>query len=72
MSKDVNNYSADISARLLDDFTALHLATDKGHLEIVSILIDSGADVNSRTKIGRTPLHLASIRGFYEICKLLL
>eukprot|EP01063_Lacrimia_lanifica_P019339 TRINITY_DN2650_c0_g1_i1.p1 TRINITY_DN2650_c0_g1~~TRINITY_DN2650_c0_g1_i1.p1 ORF type:complete len:4276 (+),score=1824.49 TRINITY_DN2650_c0_g1_i1:119-12946(+) len=39
--------------------TALHLAVDRGHLEVVSLLLDAGADVLAQDSCGRTPLHLA-------------
>eukprot|EP00659_Diplonema_papillatum_P002034 gene2034-3112_t len=39
--------------------TALHLAVDRGHLEVVSLLLDAGANVLAQDATKRTPLHLA-------------
>ena len=52
---------ADPSVAQGDGLTALHLAAERGHLEIAGLLIDAGAPVEARTRIGGyTPLHLAS------------
>jgi ankyrin repeat protein len=31
-------------------YTALHIAAEKGHLEIVKLLLEHGANVNANTK----------------------
>lgn len=41
------------------DVTALMIASQKGHLQIVQALLDKGADVNAKTKTGVTALSLA-------------
>ena len=33
-----------------EDWTALHAAADKGHLEVVKVLLASGADANAKGK----------------------
>lgn len=38
---------------------AIHYAASKGNLEILSLLLQSGASVNARDKYGETPLHRA-------------
>ena len=43
--------------------TALHLAVDRGHLEVVSLLLDAGSNVLAQDNCGRTPLHVALERG---------
>lgn len=44
---------ADVNAKDDDtDIDALFLAGSEGHLEVVKILIDSGANVYSETKMG--------------------
>ena len=52
--------------------TPLWIASEKGHLEIVRLLIESGGSVNQPHKTGATPLHVASQEGHLEIVKLLI
>ena len=52
--------------------TALMLASQKGHLEIVSLLLKARADVNLRNNAGDTALALASQEAHVEIARLLL
>src|SRR6266436_106676 len=40
--------------------TPLHAASVKGHLDVASLLLESGADPNSRDHVGRVPLHRVS------------
>ncbi|MEI6809586.1 MAG: ankyrin repeat domain-containing protein, partial [bacterium] len=41
-------------------FGPLHLAAERGDLDVVDLLIQSGADVNARGENGLTPLHRAA------------
>ncbi|RXK13544.1 hypothetical protein CP965_06995 [Halarcobacter mediterraneus] len=52
-------------------YTPLHLASRFNHLEIVKLLIDSGAEVNTQDKYGDTPLIDATKNNFTSISKLL-
>ncbi|XP_043465025.1 ankyrin repeat domain-containing protein 27-like [Leptopilina heterotoma] len=53
--------------------TALHVACENGHVEIVQLLLDAGANVNVTNKSkGQTPLHLASLNNHTKVVKLLL
>jgi ankyrin repeat protein len=53
---------ADVNAKALDGWTALHLAVRGRHLSVVKTLCSLKADVNARDREGRTPLDLA--KGF--------
>jgi ankyrin repeat protein len=53
---------------LTEDWTALHLASANGHLNVVKVVVDIGkADANAITWDGWTSLHLASRYGHLEI-----
>lgn len=74
----------DLAERLLDAYpqdvdsrggyheTPLHAAVDRGHLDVVLLLLDRGAGVESRDSQHQTPLYLASSRGHVEIVRSLL
>ena len=47
-------------------------AAEKGHPEVVKLLVDNGADVNARTKKIGTALTLALDNGHLEVAKLLI
>jgi RNA polymerase sigma factor (sigma-70 family) len=40
--------------------TAVHLAADLGHLEVLELLLSGGAEVDPRDLYGRSPLHCAA------------
>ena len=52
--------------------TALHLASSRGHLDIVRLLLTEGADITIADNDGMTALHWASSRGHLDIVRLLL
>lgn len=49
--------------------TPLHVAAEKGHSEIVDLLVAHGADLNAQDHLGRVPLLLAVNRGHREIAR---
>ena len=53
-------------------FTPLHLASGKGHIEIVEFLLNHGADTELENIHGERPLWLAAKFGRYETIKTLL
>ncbi len=52
--------------------TPLHLASEKGHLAIVNILIDMGADMTLNNKDDNNPLEISCKKGFFEVSKVLI
>ena len=60
-----------ISAQDLDGSSALHLAADGGHREIIDLLIDKGARLDTVDQLGRTPLHRSAFLGYGAATKLL-
>ncbi len=47
------------------------LASSKGNIEVVKVLLDKGADANAKNKDGGTALMLAAQDGNLEVVKLL-
>lgn len=52
--------------------TALSIAAEMGHAEVVETLLQSGAEVDSLTSTGMTPLMLAAKSGHGDVCTVLL
>jgi len=54
-----------------EDESALYKATDKGHVDLVKLLIDKGADVNSENMHHETALFCACYHGNLEMVRVL-
>lgn len=51
--------------------TALIQAVDRGHPDVVRLLVEKGADLNAKNKDGMTALSLAESRGYEEVVRIL-
>jgi len=52
--------------------TALHIASEKGHLEIVEYLLEGGADIEAKSIYELTPLFSAAETGNIELAEMLI
>jgi len=59
------------SVELVNNDTALTLATEEGHINIIRLLLDHGADVNHYNNYGDTALIIATFKGYNDIVQLL-
>ena len=56
-----------------DHSTPLMMAVStRSHIDVVKLLLNTGADPNTSDELGRTPLHEAAINGYTEAIKMLL
>ena len=47
--------------------TALHIAAEKGHVDVAKVLIQNGADVNAVDQAKQTALHIRSSCGHVDV-----
>jgi ankyrin repeat protein len=60
-----------LDATVWPGLTALHVAAEEGHLEVVRVLLAAGADASAKTQDGNTPLTLAQSKGHTAVAALL-
>jgi len=68
----ISTHGEDVNAKIGDRGNLLHAASNKGHLDAVSLLRDLGAEVNATDERGRTPLWQAYDGGHLQVMRLLL
>lgn len=55
-----------------DGLSLMHWACDRGHSNIVNLLVSQGVDINKQDNDGQTPLHYASSCGHEDVANILL
>jgi ankyrin repeat protein len=68
---DVDPQLANLTDRAPGRFSVLHLASGRGDLAVVELLLAAGANVDKRSHDGSTPLHTAALGGHLEVTKVL-
>ena len=68
----ISTHGEDVNARCGNRGTPLHAASNKGHLDSVSLLLGHGAEVNVTNERGRTPLCAAYDGRHLQVMQLLL
>lgn len=58
---------ANVEIQLFDQMTPLHIAVEKGSIQIIELLLKYGANVNSLSHFGESILMTATKRGHKEV-----
>uniref|UniRef100_A0A8C3GR16 Acyl-CoA-binding domain-containing protein 6 n=1 Tax=Cairina moschata TaxID=8855 RepID=A0A8C3GR16_CAIMO len=72
VTKAIQSKKVDVNVADEEGRALLHWACDRGHKELVSVLLQHAADVNSQDGEGQTALHYAAACEFLDIVELLL
>ncbi|KAJ8270099.1 hypothetical protein GJAV_G00110310 [Gymnothorax javanicus] len=72
VTKAIDSKKVDVNLKDEEGRALLHWACDRGHKELVSVLLQNNADINSQDDEGQTALHYASACEFGDIVELLL
>ena len=59
-----NKYNDKLNNKLFE-------VTEKGHLDVVKLLVSVGANVNAKNEYKEVPLHLAAEKGHLDVVKFL-
>jgi ankyrin repeat protein len=62
----------DLTRSLESEWSLLHYAAKRGHVELLGMLLDYGADIHDKTRGGATPLHIAASDGRKDVLEFLL
>ena len=66
------NHSSSVNKTNVSGQTLLHIASSKGKMKHIELLISNGADINAQQKYGNwTPLNLANYEKKYKVADLL-
>ena len=69
----VIEHSQDVHSRsFTDDATPLHVASQQGHEQVASFLLERGVDPSAQDEKGMTPLYVALLRGCGEVAQMLI
>lgn len=72
ISKVIKSKNVDVNMKDEEGRALLHWACDRGHKELVTVLLQYRADINSQDNEGQTALHYAAACEFLDIVELLL
>lgn len=68
----IEHGGADVAGQNMNGMTPLHMASERGNLDLARLLIEHGVDAAAQNKKGLTPLHGASLRGRLDMARLLI
>nr|XP_019832419.1 PREDICTED: acyl-CoA-binding domain-containing protein 6 isoform X1 [Bos indicus] len=72
ITKVIKTKNMDVNMKDEEGRTLLHWACDRGHKELVTVLLQYRADINCQDNEGQTALHYAAACEFLDIVELLL